>query len=161
MNPKPDPVLGSRKRPHPHMPRGRHNQACILLATVCANGRKKLFARQSALDTILAAWRANTAWTVGRYVFMPDHIHFFCAPAGLEQPAFAPWMKQWKSHASRNWPAPGEQPIWQFGHWDRQLRDPAHYDSRWEYVRQNPVRAGLCADAGDWPWQGEIERLLL
>jgi putative transposase len=49
--------------------------------------------------------------------------------------------------------------IWQRGHWDRQMRGREHYDDRWEYVRQNPVRAGLLRSPDQWPWQGEIRRL--
>jgi REP element-mobilizing transposase RayT len=92
---------------------------------------------------------------------MPDHIHFFCAPGEIPQPSLETWMRKWKARASRVWPDATEQPIWQRGHWDRQLRDREHYDERWEYVRQNPVRAGLCESADEWPWQGELERLVL
>jgi REP element-mobilizing transposase RayT len=31
-------------------------------------------------------------------------------------------------------------------------RDDAHLETTCEYVRQNPVRAGLCSEARDWPW---------
>jgi REP element-mobilizing transposase RayT len=113
------------------------------------------------VDAVVSAWRADRQWIVGRYVFLPDHIHFFCAPGGIVQPDLDLWMRKWKARVSRVWPVAAEQPIWQRGHWDRQLRSREHYDERWEYVRQNPVRAGLCASAGDWPWQGEMERLVL
>ena len=33
------------------------------------------------------------------------------------------------------------------------------YGAKWEYVFQNPVRAGLGADAREWKWAGKIERL--
>lgn len=32
------------------------------------------------------------------------------------------------------------------------LRDERHLAAAIEYVLQNPVRAGLCADARDWQW---------
>lgn len=31
-------------------------------------------------------------------------------------------------------------------------RDDAHLQATCEYVLQNPVRAGLCPEAADWPW---------
>ena len=34
------------------------------------------------------------------------------------------------------------------------IRDDDHLRHACEYVRQNPVRAGLCEDADDWPWGG-------
>jgi putative transposase len=132
-----------------------------VLVTVCSQGRRPLFARRSSVDAVVSAWRAEGQWIVGRYVFLPDHIHFFCAPDGIFQPDLNLWMRKWKARVSRGWPVATEHPIWQRGHWDRQLRSREHYDERWDYVRENPVRAGLCVSAEDWPWQGEVERLVL
>lgn len=39
------------------------------------------------------------------------------------------------------------------------MRSAESYDAKWEYVRANPVRAGLVADPDDWPYQGEISIL--
>ena len=36
------------------------------------------------------------------------------------------------------------------------LRTDESYTEKWNYVRNNPVRAGLAKNAGDWPYQGEI-----
>jgi putative transposase len=32
------------------------------------------------------------------------------------------------------------------------IRDERHLEAAIEYVLQNPVRAGLCAEGGDWQW---------
>jgi hypothetical protein len=42
---------------------------------------------------------------------------------------------------------------------DHILRSSESYSEKWNYVRDNPVRAGLVANADDWPWQGQIEEL--
>ena len=42
---------------------------------------------------------------------------------------------------------------------DHLIRHGESYAQKWEYVRQNPVRAGLVHLADEWPWQGEIVRL--
>ena len=34
------------------------------------------------------------------------------------------------------------------------LRDEQHFHAAIAYVRDNPVRAGLCRRAEDWPWSG-------
>jgi len=34
------------------------------------------------------------------------------------------------------------------------IRDEDHLRNACEYVRQNPVRAGLCEEASNWPWAG-------
>jgi hypothetical protein len=45
--------------------------------------------------------------------------------------------------------------IWKVGFFDL-LRSNESYSQRWNYVRENPVRAGLVKSAADWPYQGEI-----
>ncbi|MCX7914880.1 MAG: hypothetical protein N3A53_01065, partial [Verrucomicrobiae bacterium] len=49
--------------------------------------------------------------------------------------------------------------IWQRDFWDTQLRRGESYSAKWEYVRQNPMRAGLVAKAAHWPYQGELNIL--
>lgn len=34
------------------------------------------------------------------------------------------------------------------------IRDEAHLEAARAYVAANPVRAGLCATVGEWPWAG-------
>jgi putative transposase len=34
--------------------------------------------------------------------------------------------------------------------------DDLHFENAYEYIRNNPVAAGLCATAADWPWTGTI-----
>jgi putative transposase len=50
-------------------------------------------------------------------------------------------------------------PHWQEGFFDHLIRHGESYAEKWEYVRLNPVRAGLVQDPEEWPWQGEIVRL--
>lgn len=52
-----------------------------------------------------------------------------------------------------------EPPIWQVDTFDHILRSAESYAEKWNYVRENPVRAALVAKSDDWPWQGEIQRL--
>jgi REP element-mobilizing transposase RayT len=51
--------------------------------------------------------------------------------------------------------------IWQEEFFDHVLRSNESYSQKWDYVRENPVRAGLVEKAEDWPRQGEIESLIL
>jgi putative transposase len=95
----------------------------------------------------------------GTFIVMPDHLHLFCATAENLTRPLGQWVRYWKTLASRRWPRRREQPIWQLDFWDTQLRRGAHYDEKWEYVRQNPVRGGLVVAADDWPHQGELNEL--
>lgn len=50
---------------------------------------------------------------------------------------------------------------WQKGFFDHVLRTAESYSAKWAYVRQNPVRAGLVAEADDWPFLGQIDVLTM
>ena len=49
-----------------------------------------------------------------------------------------------------------KRPLWQPGFSDHILRNDESYSQEWEYVRENPVRAGLVTRGDDWPYQGEF-----
>ena len=94
--------------------------------------------------------------TVGRYVLMPDHAHLFVAfqPGEL---ALARWMQSLKNYVGKTLLQLGnKKPHWQERFFDHVLRSDESYAQKWEYVRLNPVRAGLVALPDDWPYQGEI-----
>jgi REP element-mobilizing transposase RayT len=144
-----------RRNPIHLPPSERHNRAIIIFVTACTAGRRKILASPFAHEAIVGAWHLATKWLVGRYAIMPDHVHFFCAPGGLDAPSLEVWMRHWNSIATRNLGEPGAS-VWQRYHWDRQLRKGEGYDDKWEYVRSNPVRHGLVTDADAWPYQGEL-----
>jgi len=47
-------------------------------------------------------------------------------------------------------------PVWQRGFFDHLLRSDESYEQKWNYVRENPIRAGLAKSADDWRYAGEI-----
>jgi putative transposase len=90
--------------------------------------------------------------SVGRYVLMPDHGHLFLRlSSDLSLTHWARLMKRTLSCSIAEPP-----PHWQEGFFDHLLRGRESYSQKWEYVRQNPVRAGLSTKSEDWPYQGEI-----
>jgi REP element-mobilizing transposase RayT len=148
-------------RKHPvHPPTSeRFNEPTIVFLTVCTQDRKPVLATPEVVNLLRESWSRTVGWEVGRFIVMPDHVHLFCAPSELPPPTLAPWVRYWKMLASRRWPRPADQPVWQLDFWDTQLRHVAHYDEKWEYVRQNPVRAGLVGEPEAWPYQGELSEL--
>ncbi|PTY05535.1 transposase [Opitutaceae bacterium EW11] len=42
--------------------------------------------------------------------------------------------------------------VWHRDYFDRYVRDEGQYLSAVAYIQHNPVRAGLCRRAGQWPW---------
>lgn len=85
---------------------------------------------------------------------MPDHLHFFVqGEAGL---VLSKWVGGLKRTLSVALKARGDRPLWQPGFFDHVLRNDESYAQKWEYVRDNPLRAGLVSQSDDWPYQGEI-----
>jgi REP element-mobilizing transposase RayT len=102
---------------------------------------------------LIASWRASPAisgWRIGRYVVMPDHVHFF-AQSTPESKTLSEFVRDWtrwtSSQIGRMLKI--EQPIWQVEFFDHLLRSVHNYKQKWNYVRENPVRAGLVAKPDD------------
>ena len=152
------PEVGRKYLAHPPIIE-RHNEPVIIYLTVCSKNRKCIFAFDDSAAVIVDGWQSANSWLVCRYVIMPDHIHLFCAPNMFPVTPLKQWIKYWQALASLNWPRPKDHPVWQRDTWDTQLRRHESYDSKWEYVINNPVRAGLVTEANDWPFQGELNIL--
>jgi putative transposase len=122
-----------------------------------------MLASTAATSVLVGAWRDApriSGWTVGRYVIMPDHVHFF-ASAHAEAKPLSAWLRDWKRWTARQLEtiAGMSPPLWQPELFDHVLRSAASYSEKWHYVWQNPVRAGLAASPELWPYAGECERL--
>jgi putative transposase len=79
---------------------------------------------------------------------MPDHLH-----ALLSFPrdkAMSKTVGEWKHFHARK-----QGVAWQKGYFDHRLRDDERGEqlsAKMNYIRQNPVVAGLCAKTEDWQW---------
>jgi putative transposase len=130
----------------------------VYLITVCTY-RRRAFLTTDAVHYAFQHF-AERAYSehniaVGRYVIMPDHFHFFvCGPDNF---ALGRWIGQLKQFLGKSVVrAPSADPIWERGCFDHVLRSDESYAEKWNYVRGNPVRAGLVTNADDWPYAGEI-----
>jgi putative transposase len=92
---------------------------------------------------------------------MPDHVHFF-ARVEIDAQPIAKWVQLWKGVSSRKIAKTLgiRSPIWQADYFDRYLRSAESYSEKWDYVGQNPVRAGLVGRFEDWPYRGIIHDLM-
>lgn len=149
------PAAPCRKRP-PHGVLTMPNRPIIVFVTACAKDRIPWLACEKVHSLLRTLWADKSAWCVGRYVLMPDHLHLLASPATHEF-SLEKWMRFWKAQFSRRHGNPSH--CWQYSHWDRRLRSEESYEEKWEYVRNNPVRKGLVANAEQWPYQGEIHEL--
>ena len=122
--------------------------------------RLKFLACHIAHDAFAARARlqADMGIAIGRYILMPDHFHVFISiPSehGLSEA-----MKQLEQSVTKALRVERRGlVVWEPGFFDRLLRSDESYEQAWEYVRLNPVRAGLVECPDDWPYQGEIVRI--
>jgi putative transposase len=133
--------------------------------TACLEGRRPVLACQAVFDLLSGIWTRSAVhdgWFVGRFVIMPDHVHFFAMSAHEAKPR-AEWHKMWKSVSARFlvWEFNIGSPVWQPDTFDHILRNKKSYAEKWAYVRENPVRKGLVGSVAEWQWQGEINVLRL
>jgi len=85
---------------------------------------------------------------------MPDHVHLFVR--GSDDFQLGPWIGRLKQSLAKHIVLAGGPTIWQRGFFDHVLRSDESYGQKWNYVRENPVRAGLVTKAEEWPYSGEI-----
>ena len=135
----------------------------VFFLTFCTARRAQLLADAETHARFVAFCQRSAelanVW-VGRYVLMPDHVHVFvCAE---DSAVISWWVGSVKKTLAAHWRSHGHvAPFWQEGFFDHLLRSNESYEEKWEYVRQNPVRAGLTSDAGEWPFAGEVQPLEL
>ena len=109
--------------------------------------------------TALAACRAIHKYFLGAtshcltWVLMPDHGHWLIELAGAEtlsntvgalKKAIATQVNVTRSSVG--------QTLWQAGFHDRALREEDDVVVAARYIVANPIRAGLAARVGDYPW---------
>ena len=138
-------------------------RAPVFFISVCVRERKPLLCGSDLCEILVRGWEDAVevhGWMIGRYVVMPDHVHFFASPAAEEAKTLSGFVGGWKYRTQRRIRQDGlPRFAWQREFFDHLLRSDESYGDKWEYVRLNPVRAGLVARPEDWPFQGEIHPL--
>ncbi|MGI9087123.1 MAG: REP-associated tyrosine transposase [Chthoniobacterales bacterium] len=130
----------------------------VYFVTFCTHRRARWLAAVDVHDAFvrfaeIAEIKFNIA--VGRYVIMPEHVHLLvCGDQSFVLEHWVGELKQALARGGKRKRADGQ--IWQEGFFDHVLRSNESMSAKWEYVRMNPVRAGLVTRAEDWPYQGEI-----
>ena len=94
-------------------------------------------------------------------VVMPDHVHMLIQPLPKSKDEF--WslssiMHSMKSYSSKQVPKVMKHigTLWQDERHDRIVRDEGEFDGFWEYIRQNPVKAGLSLTPEEYPFFCQI-----
>ena len=103
-------------------------------------------------DDAFAAFRQaipRLDWHIIVAVVMPDHVHLLAGPANRDLAVgqlSAAIKRRIRKEARADWQ-------WQRGCFDRLLRREESAEEKWEYIRENPVRADLVSHWSDWPYR--------
>jgi len=116
----------------------------VMEPVICViRGLQNWFKTRSAIST--GERYRLLAWCV-----MPNHVH--AVAEMLPGFALAHVVHSWKSYMAKeaNKMLHREGPFWQREYYDRYIRDDRHLERAIAYIEQNPVKAGLVAQAKEW-----------
>ncbi len=91
-------------------------------------------------------------YRLSAWVVMPNHVHILAAP--LPNYSLTGIMHSIKSYTSQeaNKVLARKGKFWFEDYFDRYIRNAQHFENAVSYIESNPVRAGLCESARDWPF---------
>ncbi len=123
-------------------------------------------ARQLVLDAAL--FFDNQRYKMFAMVIMPDHVHLLIQPfvksssnSKLQYWSIGSILHNIKGYSSHNLPKVMTHigKVWQDGCYDVLIRNQDHFMTVWEYIRNNPVKAGLSSVPEDYPYFWECDVL--
>ena len=146
-------------KPHPDKPHrlsqifSNYNHP-VYFITFCTADRKPILATDAVHQNFRTFSKNALQYgvVIGQYVIMPDHTHFFIRMAPDQRLGTTIRLLKRSLSAAITDPLPH----WQPGFFDHLLRHSESYSEKWNYVRNNPVRAGWVESPDDWPYQGQI-----
>jgi len=96
-------------------------------------------------------------WKVYAAVILPDHVHALVQP--LAHPEGGAYDLGGIIHSVKRFTVyqinrlrGTDGSLWQDERYDRIVRDEAEFLEKWNYIRNNPVKADLAATPEDYPW---------
>ena len=123
------------------------------LITIRAYHMKNVFV-EAGLVAGLANKLIGTAEDLGFvllcYCFMPNHLHFVCT--GGDDSNLIRFVQKYKSTTTYHYKKRYGNRLWHRGYYDRILRKPYDRYFAVEYVMDNPLRADLVENAGEYPF---------
>ena len=96
-------------------------------------------------------------YVLHEWVIMPNHVHALFTSLGAIP--LSSIVHSWKSYTAKraNRLAGLTGPFWHADYFDRMIRNDDHFANTADYIRANPVNAGLCDAPEDWRWSSAYE----
>jgi len=135
-----------------HLDHTKHFAArfgAIYFITICSEPRgvNQLCRREVVVPLFKTAriYHKQQRWYLNLLLLMPDHAHLLIGvPPDV---SLSQLIRDYKRITAR---LSGVK--WQRNFFDHRLRHSESVARKYDYIRQNPVRAGLVADEGEWPY---------
>ena len=107
---------------------------------------------------LLRCRKADAGISIWAYCLMPNHVHLVVVPETEQS------LSRYLGPAHREYALEVNRRMgWQGHLWQERFHsfvmDERHLFAAVRYVEMNPVRASLCASAGDWPWSSASAHL--
>ena len=132
-----------------HTAPGWVKDGSLYFVTICTEPRLKNQLCVSEVGPRLiesvAYYHDSGRWWAKLFLLMPVHLHALVAMPKEE--SLETVIRMWKSYQTKTL---GIE--WQSGFFDHRLRSDESEEEKANYVRMNPVRAGLVARTEDWPY---------
>jgi len=122
--------------------------------------RQPIFRREETANlfmTTFSHYRDQREFLLHEFVVMPDHVHLLVTPSGeisLERA-----MQFIKGGFSFRYGKRSKGAIWQESFTNHRIRDEEDYEKHREYIRLNPVRAGLVQRPEDYPYSSAANKI--
>ena len=124
-------------------------QTVTYFITICVGHRRPVLNNPDVFGAMLKFCNLHEDWQTLAAVVMPNHFHALVRPLASRDAKITQYSAGLKRFVRREMKATWK---WQDGVFDRLLRRDESADSKWIYMRENPVRAGLVTRWEDWPY---------
>ena len=125
---------------------------------------RALFHVTEIAETVLESlehYHRRGEYLLHEYVLMPDHLHVMITPSATNSLEKAMQFIKGGSSFRLNQQRGQKINLWNAGFHDWTIRDTADWNSKADYIHQNPVKAGLVERAEDWPYSSANGKLAL
>jgi putative transposase len=143
------------RRP-PRLPDSEYIGAVRIFLTMCTFERHQYFTATAAVEIVLRQLlrtATDDAVEIIAYCFMPDHFHALVTGIA-ETSHLRRFIERFRQRSGFRYRQAFGTRLWQEGYFDRSLRREDDTFEVVSYVMANPVRAGLCTTAVDYPFIG-------
>ena len=156
LSPPPKPFI---RKPLDHSAHFAGRFGALYFVTICCKKRdRNLLCYKATAEKIFetaAIYDRQQHWYLILLLLMPDHLHALVSIAGDK--SLAKTIGSFKRATSK---FAGVH--WQRNVFDHRLPDEEGPGGKGEYIRRNPVRAGLVVKEEDWPYvldRGTLEKM--